>query len=74
MRRRGFLRGHAFSECPLKSASFRYFLAETRKEHYRTFSVAERYDIMVNVNKKAVLCPSELVQLYNMHKIAHGFL
>ena len=34
--RRGFLRGHAFSECPLKSASFSSFLAETRKEHYRT--------------------------------------
>jgi len=33
-RRRGFLRGHAFSECPLKSPSFGTFLGEARKVHY----------------------------------------
>ena len=31
--RRGFLRGHAFSECPLKSPSFGTFLGEARKVH-----------------------------------------
>ena len=31
--RRGFLRGHAFSECPLKSPSFGTFLGETRPVH-----------------------------------------
>ena len=31
MRRRGFLRGHAFSECPLKSPSFGTFLGEQEK-------------------------------------------
>ena len=30
---RGFLRGHAFSECPLKSLSFGTFLGEARKVH-----------------------------------------
>ena len=33
MRRRGFLRGHAFSECPLKAPSFGTFLGEARKVH-----------------------------------------
>ena len=32
-RRRGFLRGHALSECPLKSPSFGPFLGEPRKGH-----------------------------------------
>ena len=31
---------------------------------------AKKYAIMVDVNKAAVVCLSELVQLYNMHKIA----
>ena len=34
--RRGFLRGHAFSECPLESPSFGTFLGEARKVHIRT--------------------------------------
>ena len=34
MRRRGFLRGHAFSKCPLKSPSFGTFLGEARKVYY----------------------------------------
>ena len=34
--RRGFLRGHAFSECPLKSPSFGTFLGEARKVHNGT--------------------------------------
>ena len=35
---------------------------------------AKKYAIIVDVNKRAVLCQLELVQLYNMHKIASGFL
>jgi len=42
-RRRGFLRGHAFSECPLKSRSFGTFLGETRKVHYSLLLFAQRY-------------------------------
>jgi len=35
---------------------------------------AKKYDIMVDVNKRVVVCPFEVVQLYNMHKITYGFL
>ena len=35
---------------------------------------AKKYGIMVVVNKRVVLCPYEVVQLYNMHKITRGFL
>ena len=35
---------------------------------------AKKYGIMVDVNKRVVVCPYEVVQLYNMHKITHGFL
>ena len=30
--------------------------------------------IMVDVNKKVLVCPFEVVQLYNMHKNTVGFL
>ena len=35
---------------------------------------AKKYAIMVDVNKRVVVCPLEVVHLYNMHKIACGFL
>ena len=35
---------------------------------------AKKYGIMVDVNKRVVVCPLGVVQLYNMHKITHGFL
>ena len=35
---------------------------------------AKKYGIMVDVNKRVVLCLLEVVQLYNVHKIACGFL
>ena len=35
---------------------------------------AKNYAIMVNVNKKVVLCPFELVYLYDVHKTTDGFL
>ena len=35
---------------------------------------AKKYDIMVDVNKRVVICPLEVVQLYNVHKITRGFL
>ena len=44
--RRGFLRGHAFSECPLKSPSFGTFLGEARKVHTVPLCFAERYTFL----------------------------
>ena len=35
---------------------------------------AKKYAIMVDVNKRVVVCLSEVVHLYNMHKITYGFL
>jgi len=35
---------------------------------------AKKYVIMVDVNKRVVVCPFEVVHLYNMHKITFGFL
>ena len=35
---------------------------------------AKKYDIMVIVNKKALLCLSVVVQLYNVHKKRLRFL
>ena len=35
---------------------------------------AKKYAIMVNVNKKVVLCLFVLGYLYDMHKITNGFL
>jgi len=35
---------------------------------------AKKYGIMVDVNKRVMLCPFEVVQLYNVHKITNGFL
>ena len=39
-----------------------------------TMKFAKKYGMMVNVNKKVLLCPLEVVQLYNVHKNAYGFL
>ena len=35
---------------------------------------AKKYGIMVDVNKRVVVCLHEVVQLYNVHKITYGFL
>ena len=35
-----------------------------------TMKFAKKYGIMVNVNKKALLCPLEVGQLYNVHRNA----
>ena len=35
---------------------------------------AKKYDIMVDVNKRVIVCHFEVVQLYNLHKITYGFL
>ena len=34
---------------------------------------AKKCGIMVDVNKRVVVCLYGVVQLYNMHKIARGF-
>ena len=39
-----------------------------------TMKIVIIYVIMVDVNKRVVVCPSEVVQLYNLHKITYGFL
>ena len=39
-----------------------------------TMKIAKKYGIMVDVNKKVVLCPSKLSDLYNVHNAAYGFL
>ena len=39
-----------------------------------TMKIVKIYAIMVDVNKKVVLCPLKVVYLYNVHKSPYGFL
>ena len=36
--------------------------------------IAKKYGIMVDVNKKVVVCPSKVSHLYNVHNATYGFL
>ena len=51
LRRRGFLRGHAFSECPLKPASFGSFLAGQEKNIPPHLLIIEKYYFKEYVKK-----------------------
>ena len=52
--RRGFLRGHAFSECPLKSPSFGTFLGDQEK-YITTPPITENYTFLhINAHQNAL--------------------